>query len=74
MAFTLKVNGTAHSEVVNPDTIAAQVEAGALRSHGCAVRREYAQGWTRGARHPHPADRFQPAAILSDLLDERTAC
>jgi isoquinoline 1-oxidoreductase subunit beta len=30
MAFTLKVNGTAHSVVVNPDTIAAQVEGGAL--------------------------------------------
>jgi CO/xanthine dehydrogenase Mo-binding subunit len=30
MAFTLKVNGTAHSEVVNPDTIVAQVEGGAL--------------------------------------------
>jgi CO/xanthine dehydrogenase Mo-binding subunit len=30
MAFTLKVNGTALSVVVNPDTIAAQVEGGAL--------------------------------------------
>ena len=30
MAFTLKVNGTAHSVVVDPDTIAAQVERGAL--------------------------------------------
>ncbi len=26
MAFTLKVNGTAHSLVVNPDTIAARAE------------------------------------------------
>jgi isoquinoline 1-oxidoreductase beta subunit len=26
MAFTLKVNGTAHSVAVNPDTIAAQVQ------------------------------------------------
>jgi isoquinoline 1-oxidoreductase subunit beta len=30
MAFTLKVNGTAHSVAVNPDTIAAQVQGRAL--------------------------------------------
>jgi hypothetical protein len=43
MAFTLKDNGTAHSVVVDPDTIAAQVEGrGALRSHGCG------RGWFRG--------------------------
>jgi hypothetical protein len=30
MAFTHKVNGTAQSVVVNPDTIAVQVEGGAL--------------------------------------------
>jgi isoquinoline 1-oxidoreductase beta subunit len=30
MAFTLKVNGTAQSVVVNPDTIVAQVEGGAV--------------------------------------------
>jgi hypothetical protein len=26
MAFTLKANGTAHSVVINPETIAAQAE------------------------------------------------
>jgi hypothetical protein len=46
MAFTLKVNGTAHHYL-------------------CDLRRN-------GQAHPHPADRYQPAAILSDLLDERT--
>ena len=30
MAFTLKVNGTAHNVVVNPDTMAARAERGAL--------------------------------------------
>jgi hypothetical protein len=30
MAFTLKVDGTAHNVVVNPDTIAAQAKRRAL--------------------------------------------
>jgi isoquinoline 1-oxidoreductase beta subunit len=75
MAFTLKVNGTALSAGVNPDTIAAQVERGALFGLTAAL---YGAITLKGGRveqsnlHDYRPMRMNEAPVVETRIIKRT--